>query len=123
MSAQTYKPTFEEVVANMLARCDDGAREFYEERAGVIAETCGIPVIHAEYQALLETLVRWSEIFTGVQALEVEIDGGTQWILTTDPEFARRHLADMGATEIATRNPADVVVEQFGHVALLCTLG
>ena len=123
MSAQTYKPTFEEVVANMLARCDDGAREFYEERAGIIAETCGIPVIHAEYQALLETLVRWPEIFTGVQALEVEIDGGTQWILTTDLAFARRHLADIGATEIGTRNPADVVREQYGHVALLCTLG
>ena len=69
------------------------------------------------------TLVRWSEIFTGVLALEVEIDGSTQWILTTDPEFARRHLADMGATEIGTRNPADLVCEQFGHVALLCTLG
>jgi hypothetical protein len=123
VSAQTYKPTFEEVVANMLARCDEGAREFYEERAGVIAETCGIPVIHAEYQALLETLIRWPEIFTGVQALEVEIDGATQWILTTDPAFARRHLADIGATEIGSRNPADVVVEQFGHVALLCTLG
>ena len=123
MSAQTYKPTFEEVVANMLARCDDGAREFYEERAGIIAETCGIPVIHAEYQALLETLVRWPEIFTGVQALEVELDGGTQWILTTDPAFARRHLADIGGTEIGTRNPADVLSEQYGHVALLCTLG
>ena len=123
MSAQTYKPTFEEVVANMLARCDDGAREFYEERAGVIAETCGIPVIHAEYQAFFYNVFGWSEIFTGVQALEVEIDGGTQWILTTDPEFARRHLADMGATEIGTRHPADVVREQFGHVALLCTLG
>ena len=110
-------------MANMLARCDEGAREFYEERAGIIAETCGIPVIHAEYQALLETLVRWPEIFTGVQLLEVEIDGATQWILTTDPEFARRHLADIGATEIGTRNPADVVREQYGHVALLCILG
>lgn len=123
MSAQTYKPTFEEVVANMLARCDDGAREFYEERAGLIAETCGIPMIHAEYQALLETLVRWSEIFTGVQALEVEIDGGTQWILTTDLAFARRHLADIGATEIGICHLADVVSEQYGHVALLCPLG
>ena len=83
MIAQTYKPTFEEVVTSMLARADEGAREFYEERSGLIAETCGIPVIHAEYQALLETLVRWPEIFTGVQVLEVEIDGGTQWILTT----------------------------------------
>lgn len=123
MSAQPYKPTFEEIVANMLARCDDGAKEFYEERSGLIAETCGIPVIHAEYQALLETLVRWPEIFTGVQVLEFEIDCASQWILTTDPTFARRHLADIGATEIGTRNPADVVSEQFGHVALLCTLG
>lgn len=123
MSAQTYKPTFEEVVANMLARCDDGAREFYEERAGIIAETCGIPVIHAEYQALLETLVRWPEVVTGVQVLEVELDGGTQWVLTTDPTFARWHLADIGATEIGTRDLTDVVREQYGHVALLCTLG
>lgn len=110
-------------MANMLARCDEDAREFYEERAGLITETCGIPVLHAEYQALLETLVRWSEIVTGVQVLEVELDGGTQWILTTDLVFARRHLADIGATEIGTRHLADVVSEQYGHVALLCTLG
>jgi hypothetical protein len=57
-----------------------------------------------------------------VVVLQVEIDGGTEWLLTTDLAFARAQLADIGGREVAVLDPADVIHEQYGGVAVLGTL-
>ena len=62
-------------------------------------------------------------MLSGVTVLEIELDGGTEWLLTTDLTYARRYLADVGGHEIAVRNLADVLQTQYGGVAVLSTLG
>jgi hypothetical protein len=59
----------------------------------------------------------------GVVVLQAEVDGGTEWLLTTDLAFARAHLADIGGREVAVLDPAEVIAAQYGGVAVLGTLG
>ena len=98
-------------------------REDFEERAGIVQFDAGLPRGHAEVLALLDVLRRHPEALTGITVLQVELDGGTQWLLTTDLPFARRYLADVGASEVAMVDLADVLHEQYGGVAVLTTLG
>lgn len=44
-------------------------------------------------------LRRHPEVLTGVSALQVDLDGKTLWVIATDLNFARRHLANIGAIE------------------------
>lgn len=55
--------------------------------------------------------------------IEIELDGATEWVLTTNPAFARQYILDIHAQEVATRSIADVIHEQYGNVAVLTTLG
>lgn len=54
--------------------------------------------------------------------IEIELDGATEWLLTTDTSFARRYISDIQAKEIAARSIMNVIHEQYGGVALLTTL-
>jgi hypothetical protein len=74
---------------------------------------------HAECLALLDVLHR----HPAVQVLEVELDGATQWVATTNLTYARRHLQDMGAIELDVLELAAVIEEQYGGMAMLATLG
>lgn len=62
-------------------------------------------------------------LLTGLVVLEIELDGATQWLLTTDLSYARQYLVDIGGNEIAVLDPAVVIRSQYGGVALLGTLG
>ena len=78
--------------------------------------------IDAERQALIQTLARYG--FPGqVQArlLQVEVDGGTQWVLAADALNARQRLAGLGVTDVRTVDLADVLHRQFGDLAWLAT--
>lgn len=55
--------------------------------------------------------------------IEIELDGATEWVLTTNPSFAHQYILDIYAQEVATRSIADVIHEQYGDVAVLTTLG
>jgi hypothetical protein len=44
-------------------------------------------------------------------------------LLTTDLDFARRHLDEIGGIELAVLNLAKVVERQFSGLAMLTTLG
>jgi hypothetical protein len=109
-------------VADLIERLDDNLREFYEERAGIREFDAGIPRDHAESLALLDVLHMYPGAFIGVTVLEVELDGETLSVLTTDLHRARHHLADIGAREIGAADLAGAV-KQFGDVAQLTHLG
>jgi len=111
------------LVAELADRLDPNQREAFEERAGIVQFDAGLPRGHAEALAMLDVLRRYPEALTGISVLQMELDGGTQWLLTTDLSFARRYLADVGASEIAQCNLAEVVAEQYGGIAVLTTLG
>lgn len=111
------------IMADLLARLDEHQQEQFQERAGILEFDAGLDRQLAEVVSLLD-LIRLNPLaLSGITALQVELDGGTEWLLTTDLAFARQHLADIGAKEIAAADLADVVAQQYGGVATLTTLG
>ncbi len=111
------------IVIEMADRLGADDREAFEERAAIIEYDGQLPRAHAECLALLEVLRRNALAVEGLQVLQAEIDGGTEWVLTSDLAFARERLADIGGREVAVLDPAGVVEEQYGGVAVLGTLG
>jgi hypothetical protein len=118
---QAYVTPTDPLVVELLTCLDDDLREDFEERAGIMEVDGQLPRGHAECRALLDVLHRHP--FTGISVLQIELDGGTEWLLTTDLTYARRYLADVGGHEIAVRNLADVLLTQYGGIAVLNTLG
>ncbi len=110
------------LVADMVAGLDADQREEFEERAGIIEFDGKVPRAHAECLALLDLLRRHPAVLTGVTVLKIELDGKTQWLLITNRDLARQHLADVGGIEIGVVDLADVVQEQYGGVAMLTAI-
>lgn len=124
MNTQKCDPVLRPFAANVLERCDEGQLEAWAERAAILEFEAGCqPRALAEALAVLDLLRQSPWLLTGLTVLEVELDGATQWMLTTDLEMARRYLTDIGGSEIAVLNPSDVVKAQYGGVAMLGTLG
>ena len=118
------------IVIEMAEHLGADDREAFEERAAIIEYDGQLPRAHAECLALLEVLRRDPlAVRRDVSAvhqlvvLQAEIDGGTEWLLTTDLAFARAQLADIAGREVAVLDPADVIAAQYGGVAVLGTLG
>lgn len=123
MNTPIYTPPLDTLVANAVDKLDAELCEEFEERAGIIEHDGNLPRAHAECLALLDLLSRHPYCLTGLAAVEVVLDGVTEWVLTSNLPFARQHLLDVGGNEIAVLDPADVVRRQYGDVAMLCTLG
>lgn len=118
-----YPEPQDEIVAELLRCLDEGQRESFEERAG-IRETDGhFSRRHAECLAMLEVLRRSPSIVTGITALQIELDGSTEWLLTTNLSFARQHLANIGGKEMEVVDLTTVINEQHGGLACLTNLG
>jgi hypothetical protein len=122
MEAPYVTPT-DPLVAELVERLDASQREDFEERAAIMQFDGQLPRGHAECLALLDLLSRHPSVLSGVTVLEIDRDGGTEWLLTTDLQHARRYVADVGGSEIAVRQLADVLLTQYGGVAVLTTLG
>lgn len=109
-------------VAKVVALLDEDRYEWFAERAGILEFEARLPRIDAERQALIQTLARYG--FPGqpkLRLLQVEIGGGTQWVLAADAVLARQRLTERGVTEVLAVDPADVLHRQFGDLAWLGT--
>ncbi len=107
-------------VARLVALLDEDRYEWFAERAGILEFEARLSRIDAERQALIQTLARYG--FPGqlqLCLLQVEIGGGTQWVLAADEVFAHQQLAVLGATEVRAVDLADVLHRQFGDLAWL----
>lgn len=127
----------DDLVASIANTLDAKQREAFEERAGIMQFDAGLPRAHAECLALLDILHRQPSAtnriptatnrspaaLSGVSVLEVELDGATQWVVTTNLHFARRHLQDMGGIELEECALSKVVETQYGGMAMLTTIG
>ncbi len=111
------------LVADLLNRLDADSREAFEERAGIMEFDAGLDRAHAEALALLDLIHRHPLCLSGITVLQIELDGATEWLLTTDIDLARQHLADIFAREIRVMNLIEVLHEQYGGIATLETLG
>ena len=119
MPDKTYHP----IVADLLGRLDAAKIESQSERSAILKFDAGVSRAEADALAMLD-LIRLNPLaLSGITVLQIELDGGSEWLLTTDIAFARQHLADIGAKEIAVVSLAYVVAEQFGGIATLTTLG
>ena len=119
---QNHPTSKDAIVIEMVERLSEDDREAFEERAAIIEYDGQLPRARAECLALLEVLRRDQSAVKGVVVLEAEIDGGTEWLLTTDLAFARDRLADIRGREVAVLDPAEVIEAQYGGVAVLGTL-
>ena len=112
----------DEIVADLVGRLDDNLTEWFHERAALREFDALLPRPFAESLALLDILHLYPLALTGIVTLEVELDGATHWLLTTDLNYARQTLTDINVTEIAVINLSDVINDQFGGTALLTAL-
>ena len=110
------------IVADLVKLLDDGQREDFEERAGIIEFDSQVSRGHAECLALLDVLRRYPAVLPNVVVLHIDLDGASQWFLTTNLESARPQLQDMGGIEIAILNVANVIEQQYAGLATLSTL-
>ena len=89
-----YVSPTDPLVAELVERLDASQREDFEERAGIMQFDGRLTRGHAECLALLDLLCRHPSVLSGVTVLEIELDGGTEWLLTTDlhlrPALRRR---------------------------------
>jgi hypothetical protein len=111
------------IVADLLARLNDNIREAFEERCSILEFEADFPRRLAEALGLLDVLRHHLHELSGVTCLQIELDGQTQWIATTDLDYARQRVADICAEEAAVVDLIDVMNEQYGGIAMLTTLG
>lgn len=107
----------------LIAALNADMREAFDERAGIMEFDGKVPREQAECRALLDLLHRYPAALLGITVLEIELDGGTQWLLTTDVAAARRYLTDIAAIELGVREIPEVINDQYGGIAALTTLG
>jgi hypothetical protein len=110
-----------EVVSELIERLDADVRELFEERAGIVEFEGGLPREEAESYALLDVLRRHPFALTGVTVVRIDRGNETRWLVTTDPDAARRVTSSCGdAARVVELT--DVLNEQFGGAALLVTV-
>lgn len=120
MPASRHPVPLDAGVARLVQQLDDGRREAFEERAGILEFDAKLPRLEAERQALLQTLARYG--FPGspdVRLLQVEVGDAPRWLLSGNEIAARRVLAARGAGEVVEVDLADTLRSQFGDLAAL----
>lgn len=111
------------LVAALVSKLDDNLREDWEERASIMQFDALLPKGYAESLAMLDLLCRHPEVLDRSIGMQIEIDGAAQWIVTNDPDYARQHLSDIRAKEIAVVDLRTVIEEQYSGVAMLTCIG
>jgi len=111
------------IVGDLLSRLSDNLQEEFEERAAILEFDALYPRRLAESLGLLDVLRRNLFGLTGVTALQIELDGQTQWLAVTDAEYVRQHLADVHAKVIGEIDLRVAIDEQYAGCACLCNLG
>ena len=123
MNTPKYTPPSDALVADMVNRLDADLRCDFEERAGIMTHEAGLLLAHAECLALLDVLRRHHEALSGIWGLQIELNGSTEWLLTTHLAGARQYLLAIGATEISVVTPREIIDNQYGGVGVMTTLG
>lgn len=111
------------IVADLLSRLNENLQEEFEERAAILEFDANFPRRLAESLGMLDVLRRNLSGLTGVTALQIELDGETQWLAVTDAEFVRKHLADIHAKVIGEMDLRIAIEEQYAGCACLTNLG
>ena len=109
------------LIADLLDRLEPERRYEFEERAGTIEFDSAVPRDEAEALALIDLLRTHPAALFRLTTLEVEHDGRTDVVLTTDLESVDRHFGPGAMAHIV--DLADVVRTHFGGLAVIHQLG
>ena len=110
------------LVADMVEMFDDRLREDFNERAAIMEFDAELPRAHAECLALLDVLRRHPSVLCGVTVFRAVLNGSDLWLLTTDIDRTRQHVADIGGTEIVVCDLKDVIDQQFSGIAVISSI-
>ena len=109
------------LIADLLDRLDTERRYEFEERAGTIEFDSGVDRDQAEALALIDLLRTHPAALLGITALEVDHDGETDTVITTDLDMVDRHFGRESLAHIV--DLTEVVRTHFGGLAVLHQLG
>lgn len=109
------------LIADLLDRLDPERRYEFEERAGTIEFDSGVCRDEAEALALIDLLRSHPAALVGITTLEVDYDGGTDTVITTDSDSVDRHYGRESLAHIV--DLAEVVRTHFGGLAVIHPLG
>ena len=109
------------LIADLLNRLDTERRYEFEEKAGTIEFDSGVTRDEAEALALIDLLRSHPAALVGITALEVDHDGETDTVITTDLDSVDRHFGRESLAHIV--DLADVVRTHFSSLAVLHQLG
>ncbi len=110
------------LVADIVSKLDDRLREDFEERAAIMEFDAELPRAHAECLAILDVLGRHPSVLCGATVLRAVLNDSNLWLLTTDIDRTRQHMADIGSTEIVVCDLADVIDQQFNGIAAMTSI-
>ena len=108
------------LIADLLDRLDTERRHEFEERAGTIEFDSRVPRDEAEALALIDLLRSHPAALTGMTALEVDHDGESDTVITTDLDSVDRYFGRESLAHIV--DLANVVRTHFGGLARLTPL-
>lgn len=109
-------------LAEFIELFDEAMKEAYEERAGIIQFEAGHSRGHAECLALLSVLRRCPSVLTRVTVFRVKQGRALRWLVTTDLDSARRHIASVGGVLVGVVELAALLDEKFGGLAALASV-
>jgi hypothetical protein len=118
---QIHQPS--NTVSHFVEAFDANLREEFEERAAIMEYDANVDRGHAECLATLEVLRRHPDVGYGITVIKAELDGATQWFVTTDRSLAGQHLAYIGAMNIEVMDLVEVIEDQYEGIAMLSSLG
>lgn len=110
------------MVAELVGKLNDGLREHFEERAGIIEFDGRLPRDHAECLALLDVVKRDPFALTGMVVLRIGLRGHFHHVIAIDEARARGRLVQRG---YCVSNPLDltsILTQHFGGEAQLIAL-
>ena len=108
----------DQLVSDLLHLLDVDLREEFEERAAIVEFDGPRARDHAECLAMLDVLRRHPALLARATVVEVELDGCTRWLLTTDADGARR-LAGLCGDSARLVDLVEVIEGRFGGAAVL----
>lgn len=120
---QPKVPEQHPILTDLLSRLDSNQRDFYEERSAILEFSAGVRRDLADALAILDLIRINPMALSGITVMKIEMDGATEWLLTTDADYSSTYLATIHAKEVDVVNLAEVLAQQYGGVALLSTLG
>jgi hypothetical protein len=123
VSAYVCQPVLRPFVGDVLNLLNAAQMEAWQERCAVVEFDAGLARPLAEALALIELLRHQPDILADALVLEIELDGGTEWLVTSNLDSARHYAAGIGGFEVGTHRLTDVLRDQYGGIAVLGTLG